>query len=44
MLVEDTKRTCKQFLAAACWEDTKEKRERAYTILVLRGKLQDVVR
>ena len=44
MLVEETLRTCAQYLTAACREESEEHRDKTYYILVLRGKLQTAVR
>ena len=43
MLVEETLRTCAQYLTAACREESKEQRDQIYHSLVLRGNLQTVV-
>ena len=44
MLIEETLRTCAQYLTAAHREDHKEHREKNYHILVLRGNLRKAVR
>ena len=44
MLVEDTLRTCAQYLTAACREESKDHRAKTLHRLVLQGKLQRAVR
>ena len=44
MLVEDTLRSCTQYLTAVRREETAEHRAKSYHILVLRGKLRTAVR
>ena len=44
MLVEDTMRTCAQYLTATCREDSEDHRAKTYHSLVLRGKLRMAVR
>ena len=44
MLVEDTLRSCTQYLTAVRREETAEHRAKTYHILVLRGKLRAAVR
>ena len=44
MLVEDTLRSCTQYLTAVCREETAEHRAKSYHSLVLRGKLGTAVR
>ena len=40
MFVEETLRTCAQYLTAACREESEENRAKTYHKMVLRGKLQ----
>ena len=44
MLVEDTARTCAQYLSTIRGEDYPEHRAKIYHSLVLQGKLQSVLR
>ena len=44
MLVEDTLRTCREYLTIARREEMVEHRSQTYHILVLRGKLRTAVR
>ena len=44
MMVEDTLRTCTEYLTVACIKETAEHRDQTYHSLVLRGKLQTAVR
>ena len=44
MLVEETLRTCTQYLATACVEECKYHRTKTYHSLVLQGNLRTVVR
>ena len=43
MLVEDTARTCAQYLSASRGEDTSEHRVNIFHILVLKGKICSAV-
>ena len=43
MLVEDTLRTCAEYLTVARREETAEHRSQTYCSLVLRGKLRTAV-
>ena len=44
MLMEETLRTCTQYLTSAYREETEEHRAKTYHSLVLRGKLRTAVR
>ena len=44
MIVEDTLRSCTQYLTAVRQEETAEHRSKTYHSLVLRGKLRTAVR
>ena len=44
MLVEDTLRSCEEYLSVAWREETAEHQAQTYHILVLRGKLRTAVR
>ena len=41
--VQDTARTCEQYLSASRRKESEEQREKAFTGLVLRGKLRTAV-
>ena len=44
MLVEETLRTCAQYLTDTCRENSKEHRAKTYHILVIQGKMRATVR
>ena len=44
VLVEETRRTCAQYLTAACREDSEEHRDKNYHSLVLQRNLRTEVR